>query len=276
MSFSVNTNPGALIALQNLGATNRDLFTTQNKISTGLEVGSAKDDGAIFAIAQKNRADVAGLGAVKNSLDRGTSAVDVALAAGEAISDLLIELKAKVVAATDTSLDTSSRDAINADFQALKDQIANIAGNAEFNGVDLIGESAANLAVLANDSGSVTFGTITVTSVQLTTTALGLTAGTNVSTAAAAVSALALVEAAISTTNTGLANLGTASKKLSIHNTFVGKLQDALEVGIGNLVDADLAKESANLQALQIQQQLGTQALSIANSAPQILLGLFR
>ena len=80
----------------------------------------AKDDGAIFAIAQKNRADVAGLGAVKNSLDRGVSAVDVALAAGEAISDLLIELKAKVVAATDTSLDTASRDAINAAFQALK------------------------------------------------------------------------------------------------------------------------------------------------------------
>ena len=99
MSFSVNTNPGALVALQNLGGTSRELFTTQNKISTGLDVAGAKDDGAIFAIAQKNRADVAGLGAVKNSLDRGTSAVDVALAAGEAISDLLIELKAKVVAA---------------------------------------------------------------------------------------------------------------------------------------------------------------------------------
>ncbi|MCG8695591.1 MAG: flagellin [Minwuiales bacterium] len=275
MSFSVNTNPGALIALQNLSATNRDLFTTQNRISTGLEVGGAKDDGAIFAIAQKNRADVAGLDAVKQSLDRGTSAVDVALAAGEAISDLLIELKAKVVAATDTSLDTASRNAIDADFQALKDQIANISGNAVFNGVDLIGVSAADLFVLANDSGSVTFGTITVTAVQLTVTALGL-ATADATTAARAVSALADVEAAIATANTGLANLGTASKKLSIHNIFVGKLQDVLEVGIGNLVDADLAKESANLQALQIQQQLGTQALGIANGAPQILLGLFR
>ena len=275
MSFSVNTNPGALIALQNLSATNRDLFTTQNRISTGLEVGGAKDDGAIFAIAQKNRADVAGLDAVKQSLDRGTSAVDVALAAGEAISDLLIELKAKVVAATDTSLDTASRNAIDADFQALKDQIANISGNAVFNGVDLIGGSAADLFVLANDSGSVTFGTITVTAVQLTVTALGL-ATADATTAARAVSALADVEAAIATANTGLANLGTASKKLSIHNIFVGKLQDVLEVGIGNLVDADLAKESANLQALQIQQQLGTQALGIANGAPQILLGLFR
>ena len=275
MSFSVNTNPGALIALQNLSATNRDLFTTQNRISTGLEVGGAKDDGAIFAIAQKNRADVAGLDAVKQSLDRGTSAVDVALAAGEAISDLLIELKAKVVAATDTCLDTASRNAIDADFQALKDQIANISGNAVFNGVDLIGVSAADLFVLANDSGSVTFGTITVTAVQLTVTALGL-ATADATTAARAVSALADVEAAIATANTGLANLGTASKKLSIHNIFVGKLQDVLEVGIGNLVDADLAKESANLQALQIQQQLGTQALGIANGAPQILLGLFR
>ena len=141
--------------------------------------------------------------------------------------------------------------------------------------MDLIGATAADLFVLANDSGSVTFGTITVTAVSLTTTALGL-ATADVTTAARAVSALADVEAAIATANTGLANLGTASKKLSIHNVFVGKLQDAIEVGIGNLVDADLAKESANLQALQIQQQLGTQALSIANGAPQILLGLFR
>ncbi len=271
MTSSINTNVGALVALQNLNGTSKDLLGVQNRINTGLRIATAKDDGAIFAIAQKMRADVSGLNAVKQSIDRGTGGVDVALSAGGAISDLLVEMKEKVVAATDTSLDTASRNALNTDFQALITQIKNITDNAEFNGVDLIGKSAASLAVLANDAG----GTITVTSTQLTVTALGL-ATASLTTATNASTALTALDAAVETANGGLAKLGTAAKKLDIHNTFVGKLQDTLTVGIGNLVDADLSKESARLQSLQIKQQLGVQALSIANGAPSILLGLFR
>ncbi len=277
MGFSINTNVGAMVALQNLNQTNRNLFVTQSRISTGLKVAGAKDNGAIYAIAQNMRADVAGLNAVKQSLSNGVSITDVAVAAGEAISDLLIEMKEKAVAATDASLDTASRSALNADFTSLVDQISNIVTNAEFNGTTMLEAGAGNLSILSNDSGSTTNGTITVTAQDLSvgTTGLGLAADT-LTTVALAQSALAGVDAAISTVNTALASLGTGSKKLSVHDIFVGKLQDTLRAGIGNLVDADLAAESARLQSLQIKQQLGVQALSIANAGPASILGLFR
>ena len=179
---TINTNAGAMVALQNLNQTNRDLEQVQSRINTGLAISSAKDNGGIYAIAQKMRSDVAGYGAVRNSLDLAQSTTDVALAAGEAISDLLVEMKEKALAASDTSLD--------------------------------------NL-------------------------------------------------------NASLAKLGTASKSLEVHKTFTSKLSDSLEKGIGNLVDADLAKESARLQSLQVKQQLGVQALSIANQAPQTILSFF-
>ncbi len=148
MGFSVNTNIGAMIALQNLDATNRALNMVQSRVSTGLKIAGAKDNGAIYAIAQNMRADVAGLNAVKQSLSNGVSITDVAVAAGEAISDLLVEMKEKAVAATDASLDTASRNALNADFVALVDQITNIVDNAEFNGTNLIKSGASALVVL--------------------------------------------------------------------------------------------------------------------------------
>ena len=120
---TVNTNPSAMIALQNLNATNRDLERTQTKINTGLEVASAKDNGAIFAIAQRMRSEVSGYHAVAQGVDRAVSLVDVALAAGQSISDILVEMKEKAVAAADTSLSTADRAAFNEDFEALRDQI---------------------------------------------------------------------------------------------------------------------------------------------------------
>ena len=126
MVMSVNTNVGAQIALQNLNATNSELKTVQNRINTGKSVSTAKDNGAIWAIAQGQRADIGALGAVKQSLDRGVAAVDVALAAGETVSDLLLQMKEKALAATDASLKTASRNALNEDFKALRDQIASV------------------------------------------------------------------------------------------------------------------------------------------------------
>ncbi|CAL4867462.1 Flagellin [Asticcacaulis sp. MM231] len=120
---SVNTNAGALVALQNLNKTNSDLQTVQNRINTGLKVGSAKDNGAAFAIAQSQRATVSSLDAVKDSLSRATSVVDVASSAGEGVSDLLTQMKEKALAASDTSLDTTSRDALQNDFNSIRDQI---------------------------------------------------------------------------------------------------------------------------------------------------------
>ena len=273
MALSVNTNVGALVALQNLNATNRQLDSTQNRIATGLKVAGAKDNGAVFAIAQNMRADIAGLGAVKQSLDRGVSVVDVALAAGTAVSDLLNEMKAKAVAATDTGLDATSRAALSADFAALESQLTTIVDNAVFNGKNLLQRTSSNLTVLSNDSG----GTITVNAQDFSISdGLGISAALNLSTATAASALATNVDAAIASANSKLAALGTGSKSLSTHAVFVGKLQDALTTGIGNLVDADLAKESANLQSQQIKQQLGAQALSIANQQPQIILSLFQ
>ena len=273
---TVNTNPGALVALQNLNKTNSELSVTQNRINTGLKVASAKDNGGIFAIAQSQRAEVAGLGVVQQSLDRGQSTVDVALSGGEAISDLLIQLKEKALAASDASLDTASRDALNEDFTALRDQIGTIVENAQFNGTNLIdGSETDGFIALANADGT---NTITVGSedLSLSGSVVTLTSAADIDTVTEASAAVTAIETSLDNLSNALARLGTGSKSLEIHSTFVGKLSDSLETGIGNLVDADLAKESAKLQSLQVKQQLGIQALSIANQAPSTLLGLFR
>ncbi|MGH8324345.1 MAG: flagellin, partial [Steroidobacteraceae bacterium] len=153
MSFSVNTNPGALVALQYLNQTQGQLDQTQNAVNTGLKVASARDDGAIYAIAQNQRAAVAGYGSVIDSLNNGSSAIDVALSAGQSISDLLIQLKTKALSAADSSLDTASRQALNADFTALRDQITTIVKNAVFNGVNLVDGSTNQITALASADG---------------------------------------------------------------------------------------------------------------------------
>ena len=273
---SVNTNAGALVALQNLQATNKDLDTVQSRINTGKKVNSAKDNGAIWAIAQGQRGEISALGAVKDSLARGQSAVDVGLAAGESISDLLIQLKEKALAGTDKSLTTSARNALNEDFKSIRDQIGTVVTNAKFNGVNLLDGSTGTggYKALSNTAGS----TIKIAGENLSLSGAVVTLAKTevINTGTLATNALAKVEASINNVSASLARLGTGSKSLETHQTFVGKLSDALEVGVGNLVDADLAKESARLQSLQTKQQLGVQALSIANSSTSVLLGLFR
>ncbi len=275
MVMSVNTNVGAMVALQNLNATNAQLATTQNRINTGKSVANAKDNGAIWAIAQGQRAEIGALNAVKQSLDRGVAAVDVALAAGETVSDLLLQMKEKALAATDASLTTSARAALNEDFKALRDQIASVTANADFNGVNLLKTGATGFQALANAAGNATL-TVNAEVMALGSTTVSIAATQAIATLTAAQDALTDVTNSISAVSGALARLGTKSKALTTHITFVGKLSDALESGVGNLVDADLAKESAKLQALQTKQQLGVQALGIANQTPQLVLSLFR
>jgi flagellin len=273
---SVNTNVGAMVALQNLSVTNSELQTVQNRINTGKVVSSAKDNGAIFAIATSQRAEISALGAVKDSLNRGQSAVDVALSAGESVSDLLGQLKEKALGATDKSLTTSARAALNEDFKAIRDQIGTVVANAKFNGVNLLDNSTGTggYKALANTSGT----TIKVAGENLSLGGANVTvtATMSIGTSTLAGTALAAVNASIDKVSASLARLGTGSKSFGTHLNFVGKLQDTIEAGVGNMVDADLAKESARLQALQTKQQLGVQALSIANSSTSTLLGLFR
>lgn len=413
---SVNTNYGALVALQSLNRTSNDLSEVQQRINTGLKVGNAKDNGAVFAIAEGQRARVASLGAVQDGIDRATSVIDVGLSAGEAIGDILKQLKDKAVAAQANDLSQDQRDALHADFNALRNQIDQIANAATFNGSNLVngtnltGGSAAftvltsdiggtsgayelegtafatlysstatletangALSVAAGDNlaftitngnetttftidvvgtdtiqqfvdkvGTASGGRVTATyddttgkityhsseqfsvryndsadagkddggffdggattagatfsqvvapgagNNQLTVSGFdfrlgtagqalaGFTSSLDISTATGAALASDAIDTALTNLNKDMATLGAQAKALEVQKTFLGKLSDSIEAGIGNLVDADLAKESARLQALQVKQQLGAQALSIANSAPSIVLSFFR
>lgn len=272
---SVNTNSGALVALQNLNATNAELMTTQSRINTGKKVASAKDNGATWAIAQSQSATANALNAVKDSLQRGQSTIDVALSAGESVSDLLSQMKEKALAASDTTLDSASRTALNEDFKALRDQIGKVVSNADFNGSNMIKSGGSAIQALANADGSSKL-TVAAQDLSLGGTNVTVSATASFATATAAATMVGTIGTSITNVGAALAKLGTGSKALDSHLTFVSKLQDALTAGVGNLVDADLAKESAKLQALQTKQQLGIQALSIANSSSSSLLGLFR
>ena len=413
---SVNTNYGALVALQSLSQTNRELSEVQNRVNTGLKVASAKDNGAVFAIAEGQRSRVASLGAVTDGIDRATSVIDVGLSAGEAIGDILKQLKEKAVAAQANDLSQDQRDALQADFDALRDQIDQIANAATFNGSNLVNGSnltagSSAFSVLTSDiggssgaydldgaafatlyssattletaNGALTIGAndaleFTITSGNETTTfeidvdaadtiaqfiadvgsnsggrvwasyddttgvitfnsaedftvrytdgagtgvdddgffdgtdgtggtsmnvvvapgasnnqltvsgfdfrlgttgqaLAGITSSLDISTSTGGSLASDAIDTALTNLNKDLATLGAQSKALDVQKKFLGKLSDSIEAGIGNLVDADLAKESARLQALQVKQQLGAQALSIANSAPSIVLSFFR
>lgn len=422
--LSVNTNYSAMVALQNLNATTTELEVVQNKISTGLKVANAKDNGAVFAIAQGQRARVSGLAAVRDGIDRAINVVDSALNAGAKVSDLLVQLKAKAVAAQSEDLSLEQRNAFNDDFQQLRSTINTIVSTATFNGANLIDNTtptlrvlqsdldtgvgagnvatvasaakpatavtpsrsdlvinaseawdAANNDLVANDYVVITQGTNTyAVQITATTTVQELIDGVNAATGgritayyddasgvityqatglvatsvfdieintaadgsgtarrsdfingvAAATPATATDQADMrpsststilgidlrvggtgplnglltldigGATTTGaaqaaaalttmmvevdsaLASMGSQSKALDIQKSFLATLSDTVERGVSSLVDADLAKESARLQSLQIKQQLGAQALSIANQAPQVLLSLFR
>lgn len=395
--LSVNSNYGASIALQSLNSTNKELNEVQNRISTGYKVASARDNGAVYAIAEGQRARVSSVAAVKDGIDRASSTVDVALAAGKSVGDILQKLKTKAVAAQADDLTNEQRAALQVDFNNLRSQIDTIANAAQFNGANLaLGSSSLNVLIsdlggqtsatgagvqtagvspplsgsaLINDLGGTSDGdivsfalsgtgasTLTI-GVELTagmtvdgfinavnsqaggklsasyddetgqitylindtayddlvvagdaTADLGLSVATaNVSTAgsntfqvtgfdfsltgailsplassdiststAAATTASNAIDTAINELTQGLATLGSQAAALDIQNDFLSSLSDVIEQGIGNLVDADLAKESARLQSLQIKQQLGAQALSIANQAPSLVLSFFR
>jgi flagellin len=406
--LSVNTNYSAMIALQNLNFTNTELEGVQNKISTGLKISSARDNGAIYAIAEGQRSRVSSVAAVKDGIDRANSTIDVALSAGKSIGEILQKLKAKSVAAQADDLTASQRDALQADFTSLRSQIDTIANSAQFNGANLaagnfdlnvlisdlggsvaatsngvqtpvdplrpplsgsaliidVSSTAGDLAdgnviefalsdtTLANQStitvgveltagmtidqyveavnaqsggklsasyddetgqftyliNDTSFDDLVISSATAVETAnIGGAVATDVVTsagentlvvrgldmtlassmfstfatvdistsAAAATTASNAIEQAITDHNIALASLGSQASALDAQQDFLAKLSDEIENGIGNLVDADLAKESAKLQSLQIKQQLGAQALSIANQAPQVILSLF-
>ncbi len=273
--LSVNTNVSAMTALQYLTQTQSQMATAQSAISTGLKVAGAKDNGAVYAIAQNMRGNVAGYSAVTDSLSRGMSSVDVAMSAGQSISDLLVQMKQKALAAADASIDTASRQAMNQDFVALRDQITTIVKNAVFNGFNLVDGSTNQITAMASADGTRKV-TVSAQNMSLAGSIVTVAATGVISTSAKASTMVATVQASLINVNSALAKLSAGSRKFSIQLDFANKLSDTLQAGIGNLVDANMAQESALLTSLQTKQQLGVQALSIANQGPQIILSLFR
>jgi flagellin len=277
MGSSINTNQGAMVALQSLNATNRDLYKTQNAISTGLKVATAKDNGAIWAIANKMRSDVSAYDRVVESNENASAKVDIAISAGESIMELLNEMKGKALAGSQAGLSASAQTALNADFVQLRDQVTAIIANSTFDGANMTnGAAAINNAVSLGDAAGGNTITVTGANIGLGGTITTVTATSDVASSANALTTLGLVNTSITNLGTQITTWGAGSKRLDAHKRFVSKLQDALNSGIGGMVDADLSKESAKLQATQVKQQLGVQALSIANGSTQSILSLFR
>lgn len=288
MTLSINTNAAALNALQTLNRTTEQLGETQMRINSGLEVNSAKDNAAIFAIAQNLRADRQGLEAIKSSLDRATSVLDISMAAAESIQELLIDMKEKVTQAADAGLPDESREALQEDFNRLRDQIVTMAQNATFNGTNMIDgpqdppTKPNELVALVSVDATLKIE-VPRQNLQLADTEDDLTADnlirlgqdTTFADAAEAEALIANIDASIKNVSDALTVMGAGYNSMERQSTFIVKLGDTVETGIGNMVDADMARESARLTALQVKQQLGTQALSIANQQPQAILSLF-
>jgi flagellin len=285
LTSTVHTNLVALSAVQTFNSVNRGVETVQNRISTGLKASGARDGAATFGIAQQQRAEASSLDAVTTSLNRAISIADVALAAGSSLSDVLTQMREKAVAASDTSISSMSRAIHNADFIALRDQISGIIANAVFDGQNLLsGPTGTNITFLASTNGSTSLD-LPIVDLRLPAApgaivnpaaAMYLGSGTALTTAADGIDAAARVSASLDFLNTELSRLGAASKMFVNQTVYFSKLKDSVTAGIGQMVDADLGYESAQLQALQTRQQLSVQAMSLANKAPQAILNLLR
>jgi len=269
---SVNTNIGAQIALQNLNATNKMLDKVQNRISTGQRVASAQDDGASFAIAQGLRSDIKAVGAVNEQLNKAKGLLAVTLAGLTDVSDQIADIRGVLTKLADENVTGDTRDQYVADYDSYIAEITAKVQGTSYNGTNLIDAAATDLNVISDILG----GQYTITAVDMEA------AITGVSAPASAAAAQDLIDgtdgtftALVSAVNDALNKFAADDRRVTGQIEFNSKLNDAIEIGLGATVDADLAKESARLQSLQIKQQLGSQSLGIANQSPQILLSLF-
>lgn len=273
---SINTNNGAMVALQSLNRTNDALAVTQKRISTGYRVADAKDDGAAFAVAQTVRADVAGLTSANEQMGGVKGILDTTLAGLTKVSKTMEDIKGVLVKLADGTLNTDQRAQYTAQYASLRTQVTNYVSDATYNGRSLLTTATAsgggNIATTRNETGT----TYTLTAVDGSGSLIVAAAPTDAAAAVTALGAAGDFATKMTAISTALNTFGSNGRYLDNQISYNKEKIDSLDSGVGALVDADLAKESARLQSLQIRQQLGTQALGIANQAPQTLLGLFR
>jgi flagellin len=282
MTFSVHSMAAVNSALQHMSMLQRESAAVHTRIATGLKVGSASDNGTVWAMAHGMRADNESRSSALTSMDLGIGVVETALAASEGISDLMVEMHGKLVAATDTTLDEQSWRSLMTDFIELGNQAQRLAENASFNDLNLLESGGEDLSVLI---GSTPGQTLTIAAEDLTDgggifdagLAANLPQSDNAIVTTQPTSAdVTAFESSMSDVTASVSRLGVGLKSLEIQKTLLVKQIDVTEAGIGNLVDADLGRESARLQALQVREELGMQALEVANRAPRVILSFFQ
>lgn len=276
MTTTIHTNPGALVAQATLRNITRNLDIVSKQVQTGYKVADAKDDASTFAVAQGLRGNLASLGAVQQGLSSAVGLAEVGLAGATAVSNLFEGIKTKLTQLADTSITAAQRVTYTTDLKDLATQAKDLIKQAKFNGTNLLNNTTA-----INFIADVTGGSISVTGVDVFTTASIF----NASIGASVTSTLArtflnsssnTLDNFLAATNNALSGVAGDLRAVEAQNSFTKAISDATERGLGALVDADLAKASSKLQALQAQQQLATQAITIANQAPSVLLALFQ
>ncbi len=276
MTTTIHTNPGALVAQQTLRSVTTSLDKISKQIQTGYKVADAKDDASTFAVAQGLRGNIASLGAVQQSLSGAVGLSEVGLAGASAVSNLFADIKSKLTQLADTSITSTQRTTYTTDLKDLSTQAKDLIKQAKFNGTNLLNNTTA-----VNFISDVVGTQIAVTGVDVFTSASNFNASLGASVTATLARTLlnsssATLDTFVTATNNALSGIAGDLRAIESQNNFSKAISDATEKGLGALVDADLAKASSKLQALQAQQQLSTQAITIANQGPSVLLALFR
>ncbi|WP_064709874.1 flagellin [Rhizobium bangladeshense] len=300
---SILTNVAAMAALQTLRGINNSLEDTQNRVSSGYRVEKAADNAAYWSIATTMRSDNKALSAVSDALGLGAAKVDTAYSAMDSAIDVITEIKAKIVAATEKGVDKTK---VQEEIGQLQQQLLSIAQSASFSGENWVAgadgtksvvstfvrDGNGNVSVKTTDyvlntssTGNVLFGMTSTGTIETSSGIIGTSSGTigsiysmNISTFGSAEISMALtsIEAGLEAMTKAASQLGSISTRIELQENFVGALSDSIDSGVGRLVDADMEEESSKLTALQTQQQLAIQSLSIANSSAQNILTLFR
>ena len=272
MSNSINTNVGAMVALASLRTTQTALSVASKQVQTGYRVSDAADDASTFSVAQGIRGNLQAYQAVQGSLANGVGLGSVTQAALTNISNLIGNLQAKITQLADGSISANQRTIYTADFNAMTSQVANFISQANYNGTNLLSAASAAKTFLA-DTNAVTLTMTSQSSVNAAFTTFAVSSVASASESALALASLNTFQQAVATS---LGANAAETRTLTLQSNFVNAIVDATTTGLGAIVDADIGKASASVQALQVRQQLGIQSLSIANQQPSVLLGLFR
>jgi flagellin len=273
---TIHTNPGALVAQATLRQITTQLDKVSKQVQTGFKVADAKDDASTFAVAQGLRGNLASLVAVQQGLSGAVGLAEVGLAGATAVSNLFEGIKTKLTQLADTSITATQRVTYSTDLKDLATQAKDLIKQAKFNGTNLLDNTTAiNFIADVNGSSIGVSGVNVFTSASIFNASIGASVTSTLARTFLNASSNTL-DLFVAATNTALSGIAGDLRAVESQNNFTKAISDATEKGLGALVDADLAKASSKLQALQAQQQLATQAITIANQAPSILLSLFK